>query len=125
MAYTETDAHGAGHGSYLSYTIGFLLSIVLTLAAYFLVVDKILTGSRLVAAIVGLAVVQLFVQLVFFLHLGRESRPRWNLMVFWFALLVVVIVVFGSIWIMENLDYHMMPNEMEQRMLDQTKKGGF
>lgn len=125
MARPHAEAHDAGHGSYLSYTIGFLLSIALTLAAYFLVVDKILTGSTLIAAIMGLAVVQLFVQLAFFLHLGSESRPRWNLMVFGFAVLVVVIVVLGSIWIMENLDYNMMPKEMEQHMLDQTKKGGF
>lgn len=125
MAQAEHTAHDAGHGSYVSYTIGFLLSIALTLAAYFLVVDKLLAGSALVAAIMGLAVAQLFVQLVFFLHLGRESKPRWNLMVFGFAVLVVAIVVLGSIWIMENLDYNMMPEEMEQHMLDQTKKGGF
>lgn len=125
MAQSHNNAHGAGHGSYLSYTIGFVLSIVLTLAAYFLVVDKILSGRELVAAIMGLAVAQLFVQLVFFLHLGRESRPRWNLMVFLFAALVVLIVVLGSLWIMENLHYNMMPEEMDHHMLEQTKKGGF
>lgn len=120
------DTHASTqHGSYLSYTIGFILSIALTLAAYFLVVEKILTGTQLMLAIVSLAVVQLLVQLVFFLHLGRESSPRWNQMVFWFAAGVVLIVVIGSIWIMENLDYNMMPKEMEQHMLDQTKKGGF
>lgn len=117
--------HTAGHGSYVSYTIGFILSVVLTLSAYFLVVDQILTGTTLALAIVGLAVAQLFVQLVFFLHLGSEKGPRWNQMIFWFALLVVLIVVIGSMWIMANLDYNMMPQEMEQYMLDQTKKGGF
>jgi len=125
MKTQEHTAQHAGHGSYLSYTVGFVLSIVFTLAAYFLVVDKILSGRQLVLAIVGLAVAQLFVQLVFFLHLGRESRPRWNQMTFWFAALVVVIVVFGSIWIMENLDYNMMPEEMNRYMLEQNKKGGF
>lgn len=125
MKTQEHTALHAGHGSYLSYTVGFVLSIVFTLAAYFLVVDKVLSGRQLVLAIVGLAVAQLFVQLVFFLHLGRESRPRWNQMTFWFAALVVVIVVFGSIWIMENLDYNMMPDEMNQYMLEQNKKGGF
>jgi cytochrome o ubiquinol oxidase operon protein cyoD len=44
---------------------------------------------------------------VFFLHLGRESKPRWNLNALLFAVLVVVIIVFGSLWIMHNLNYHM------------------
>lgn len=125
MARTEHDTRDTSHGSYLSYTIGFILSIAFTLTAYFLVVDRLLSGNALVAAIMGLAVAQLFVQLVFFLHLGSESSPRWNQMVFWFAVGVVLIVVIGSIWIMDNLDYNMMPKEMEQHMLDQTKKGGF
>lgn len=125
MSKTVDTSTGAAHGTYLSYTIGFVLSIILTLGAYYLVVEKILAGRELAAAIVGLAVLQLFVQLLFFLHLGSESKPRWNLMVFLFAALVVVIVVFGSIWIMDNLDYHMMPEEMDHHMLEQTKKGGF
>lgn len=125
MAQPTQEAHTANHGSYVSYTVGFLLSIALTLAAYFLVVDRILSGSTLVVAIIGLAIVQLFVQLTFFLHLGGESKPRWNQMVFWFALLVVLIIVIGSIWIMANLDYNMMPEEMNHHMLEQNNKGGF
>lgn len=114
-----------GHGSYVSYTIGFILSVALTLAAYVIVVDKVLEGRQLTMTIIGLAIAQLFVQLMFFLHLGSEKSPRWNQMVFWFAAGVVFIVVIGSIWIMDNLDYHMMPEDMHQYMLDQTKKGGF
>lgn len=123
MAQHQTSA-GAAHGSYLSYSIGFVLSIVLTLGAYYAVVEKVFSGREIAAAIIGLAVAQLFVQLFFFLHLGRESKPRWNLMMFLFAALVVVIVVFGSIWIMDNLDYHMMPQDMDEYMLDQQSKGG-
>jgi cytochrome o ubiquinol oxidase subunit IV len=58
------------------------------------------------AWIVALALVQLFIQLIFFLHLGRESKPRWNLSALAFAVIVVVILVFGSLWIMASLDYH-------------------
>ncbi len=101
----------AGRGTQQTYIIGFLLSIALTMAAYVAVVNHILSGRLLIAAIVGLAVIQLFVQLLFFLHLGRESKPRWNLLMFLFALLVVGIVVFGSLWIMNNLNYHMMSPE--------------
>jgi cytochrome o ubiquinol oxidase subunit IV len=98
----------AGMGSYLSYSIGFLTSLELTLGAYLLVIHHSFTSGRLILAIIGLAIAQLLVQLVFFLHLGRESKPRWNLVVFSFALIVVLIVVIGSLWIMNHLNYHNM-----------------
>jgi heme/copper-type cytochrome/quinol oxidase subunit 4 len=41
-----------------------------------------------------------------FLHLGQEAKPRYQLIAFNFMVLVVLVVVFGSIWIMQNLDYH-------------------
>jgi cytochrome o ubiquinol oxidase operon protein cyoD len=95
------------HGTTRSYTIGFILSIVFTLAAYFSVTEHIFSGNLLLAILFGLALIQFFIQLVFFLHLGKESKPRWNLTIFSFMILVVVMIVAGSIWIMKNLDYHM------------------
>jgi cytochrome o ubiquinol oxidase operon protein cyoD len=93
-------------GSLKSYTIGFVLSILFTLFAYFLVVNQTLSATTIMVAILVLAITQMLVQLVFFLHLGQESKPRWNLIVLLFALLVVLIVVIGSIWIMNNLNTH-------------------
>lgn len=90
-----------------SYVIGFVLSVALTLLAYGLVVNHVPTGGWLIAAIVMLAVVQLLVQLVFFLHLGHERLPRWNLLMLGFAVLIIVIVAGGSLWIMNHLNYNM------------------
>lgn len=119
-----TNAAGAGHGSLLTYTTGFVLSVILTLAAYYFVVNDSFAYRGLIAIIVGLAVAQLMVQLFFFLHLGKESKPRWNLIVFMFMLLVVAIVVIGSIWIMDNLDYNMMPeHQMDEKMMHERDKG--
>lgn len=112
------------HPSLTTYIVGFVLSLMLTLTAYFSVVNNAATGNALVGIIVGLAVAQLLVQLVFFLHLGRESRPRLNLIMFAFMLIVVAIVVIGSLWIMHNLDYNMMPKDMEKHMLQEYTKGG-
>jgi cytochrome o ubiquinol oxidase operon protein cyoD len=50
--------------------------------------------------------VQLAVQMIFFLHIGNEVKPRYNLIAFSSAMVVVFIVVFGSLWIMNNLNYH-------------------
>lgn len=93
-------------GSLPSYVIGFAGSLLLTLAAYVIVAEKLLSGWAAVYAIVGLALLQLFVQLLFFLHLGREGKPYWQSQVFIFMVGVVVILVFGSLWIMNNLNYH-------------------
>jgi cytochrome o ubiquinol oxidase subunit IV len=98
--------HDTTHGSVRSYTIGFVLSIVLTLIAFWMVNSNVSSGWTLVISLGVLAIAQLFVQLIFFLHLGRESKPRWNLSVLLFAAMVVIILVFGSIWIMKNLEYH-------------------
>lgn len=95
----------SSHGNLKAYVTGFVLSIVLTLAAYLIVVNDIWSRSVILTAIILLAILQLLVQLIYFLHLGRESKPRWNLIALSFAALVVGIVVIGSIWIMNNLNY--------------------
>ena len=97
------------YGNLKSYLLGFVLSIILTFAAYFLVVWRLLTGLALDLSVALLALVQAYVQLVLFLNLTREPKPRWNIVVFLFMALIVVILVFGSIWIMNNLNYNLMP----------------
>jgi cytochrome o ubiquinol oxidase operon protein cyoD len=88
--------------------IGFLLCILLTLLAYLVVDQHLLTGRVLAFTIVGLGLLQAFVQLFFFLHLGQEPRPRWNLHFFLMMASVLLILVFGSLWIMDNLNYRAM-----------------
>lgn len=106
-------------GTYVTYVAGFVLSIVLTVLAYTLVSERILTNKLLIGSVVALAVAQFLVQIVFFLHLGRESKPRWNLTVFGFMLLVLFILVLGTLWIMDNLDYHMPSGEeLEQQIIE-------
>lgn len=110
----QTQRHAAG---YKSYIIGFILSIITTLLAYFFVVNELWSTDILIYLVLAIAVVQLVVQMVFFLHLGRGSR--WKAVTFYFTLLVVIIVVVGTIWIMNNLDYnmmHMSPDEMKEYM---------
>lgn len=95
-----------------AYFAGYIFSLALTLAAFALVwwqADsdrQVFSDGFLLAWVAALAMVQLLTQLVFFLHLGRESKPRWNLAVLLFAATIVIILVFGSLWIMQNLNYH-------------------
>ena len=105
------------------YIVGFVLSLALTTAAYIVVTQKLLNDSELITALITLAIAQVLVQLFFFLHLGRETKPRWRLVVFLFMLLVLGIVVIGSLWIMQNLDYHMTPQESDTYMLEHKDRG--
>jgi cytochrome o ubiquinol oxidase operon protein cyoD len=108
--------NGSRKSSLRAYIIGFALSIILTLLAYFTVATGSFPPQMTIIIIVSFAIIQLFVQLVFFLHLGSESRPRWRLVSLGFGVLVVAIVVFGSLWIMDNLNYNMMhsPQKMDE-----------
>jgi cytochrome o ubiquinol oxidase operon protein cyoD len=109
--------HGTEDIKLRSYIIGFVSSIVLTLISYLLVVNQSLSRFKLISIIIGLALVQFTIQLIYFLHLGAERKPRWKFVVFSFMVSVVLILVIGSIWIMDNLNYHMLTgHELEQHL---------
>ena len=101
-----------------SYGIGYVLAILITIAAYIAVVNHV---SHLLLIIIGLAIVQLFLQLIFFLHIGTGPNARENIVVLFFALMVISIIVGGSLWIMNNLNYNMTPAQMNASMLDQAE----
>lgn len=103
-----THAQEHSQGSYASYIIGFVSSLSITIGAYIVVTHHKYDGRKLVFTLMGLAIVQLYAQLVFFLHLGRGSKTKWNTMLFMFMLLVVFIIVGGTLWIMYHLNYNMM-----------------
>lgn len=106
---------------YIAYISGFLLSVLLTLAAYDLATRHILVGNAAIYTILGLGFVQFAVQLFFFLHLGNEKRPFWNLSVFVSTLGVILIVIFASMWIMNNLNYrhHLTPAQQSDYILQE------
>ena len=97
-----------------SYVFGYVLSLVFTLVAYLMVYNHSTSTNSLVIAVVILALSQALVQIYFFLHLGNETKPRWKLYVFGFMLSVVLILVFGSLWIIDNLNYRMtLPQQIQ------------
>lgn len=94
--------------SYKSYIIGFVLSLLLTLASYEVVVGHLFSVEGTYLAVVVLALAQFIVQVIFFLHLTSESKPRWNAVSFAFTLIITFILVAGSLWVMYNLNHNMM-----------------
>ncbi len=61
------------------------------------------THQELRFAFVILALAQLVVQLIFFLHIRAKREQQWNLAALAFAAIVVMILVGGTLWIMYNL----------------------
>jgi cytochrome o ubiquinol oxidase operon protein cyoD len=97
-----------GKGTTKSYLAGFFISILLTMAAYLVVSKSLLGGWALYTTIAFLALIQAWVQLSIFLNLGKEGKPHWNLILFLFTVSVTVILVFLSLWIMNELNYNLM-----------------
>lgn len=103
-----TIKYGAKLKTLKSYVIGFVLSLLLTLMAFGFVGEHLFTERMLYVLLVALALLQLFVQVVFFLRMNTTTEGRWNTMPFLFTIVIVSVLVFGSLWIMYNLNYNMM-----------------
>jgi cytochrome o ubiquinol oxidase operon protein cyoD len=101
---------GRDHGSMKSYTIGFVLSAILTAIPFWLVMTNALDNKNwTIAIIVTMAVVQIVVHMIYFLHMNTTSDSGWTMMALIFTLIVVVIALSGSIWVMYHLNVNMMP----------------
>ena len=92
-----------------SYTLGFILSIIFTIIPFGLVRESTFSNLTIILVVFGCAIVQLFIQLIFFMHLNTESKPRLNSGSLLFTIALLLIVVIGTIWIMASLAYRMHP----------------
>ena len=105
------------------YIIGFVFSVLLTLAAYLPVWQHVssehiyLSHEHLVLTVVIIAVFQLLVQLFFFLHLGQGKDAHWNVAIFISTAGIILILVIGSLWIMNHLNYNMSPEQMNNYIM--------
>jgi cytochrome o ubiquinol oxidase operon protein cyoD len=104
-----------------SYMTGFVLSLLLTFAAFALVVDHRLPAGSAVLVLLVLACVQFALQAFYFLHLDRKTSSRERIIVLVAILVIMVIVVAGSLWIMAHLNERMMmtPHDMQTYMNEQ------
>jgi len=103
------EARHASGGLLRSYVGGFLLSLLLTALSFGLVMAGRVPPGLTFGLITLLAVVQLLVQLVFFLHLGTAPDQRHNTVIFILTALLITTVVTGSLWVMHNANVNMMP----------------
>ncbi|MCG5076000.1 cytochrome o ubiquinol oxidase subunit IV [Paraburkholderia tagetis] len=96
------------HGSLSGYLAGFVLAVVLTAASFWLVLHGGFSRETALIGLAVLAVVQILVHLVFFLHMNSSSSQRWNVTAFAYTVLTVLIIVGGTLWVMHNVGMNMM-----------------
>jgi cytochrome o ubiquinol oxidase subunit IV len=108
MSQSSTHHGGASHGSVKSYIVGFILSVILTVVPFWMVMHPTESHTTVLYVIIGLALAQILVQLVYFLHMNTSSEGGWNLIAFIFTVLIIAILVVGSLWIMFHLNTNMM-----------------
>ena len=99
--------YGTGRKTLPGYIIGLVLSLLFTFIAFSLVKEHALSDQAIYISLGILAVFQLIAQVVFFLRISASAEGRWNLMPFIFTIVIAVVLVFGSFWIMFNLNYNM------------------
>ncbi|NEU13113.1 cytochrome o ubiquinol oxidase subunit IV [Methylobacterium sp. BTF04] len=101
---------GAAHGSMKGYVTGFVLAAILTAIPFWLVMTDALGNKQTTGLVImALAVVQIIVHMVYFLHMNTKSEGGWNFLALIFTLTLVVITLTGSIWVMYHLNTNMMP----------------
>jgi cytochrome o ubiquinol oxidase subunit IV len=113
-------AHGADdgggfHATLKDYLTGFTLSVVLTAIPFWLVMAKVLpTPGLTILVILSLAIVQIVVHVIYFLHMNTRSESGWSMLALIFTLTLVVIALAGSLWVMYHLNHNMMPMSPQQ-----------
>lgn len=108
-AHDHHDEHEI-HGSRRDYTIGFVLSVILTAIPFWLVMGEVIKSSLTTALVIlGFGAVQIVVHMIYFLHMNTKSEGGWNMLALIFTAVLVVIALSGSIWVMFHLNTNMMP----------------
>jgi cytochrome o ubiquinol oxidase operon protein cyoD len=100
----------------LGYFIGLGLAILLTATSFFVAGTSLVWQPSIPVALVVLAIAQMGVHLVFFLHITTGSDNTNNVLALAFGLLIVFLVVGGSLWIMDHLNHNMMPMDQIMQM---------
>ncbi|MDB6061427.1 MAG: cyoD [Verrucomicrobiaceae bacterium] len=104
------DHHDDAHGSMQGYVIGFVLSVILTAIPFWLVMEKVISSSAMtVFVVLSIAAVQIVVHMIFFLHMNSKSEGGWTMLALIFTVVLLVIMLAGSLWVMNHLNTNMMP----------------
>ena len=99
-----------------SYLVGFGLAVLLTCVSFFVAGTSLVWQPSIPVALFVLAVAQMGVHLVFFLHINTGADAINNVMALAFGVLIVILLIGGSLWIMAHLNHDMMSMDRVMQM---------
>jgi cytochrome o ubiquinol oxidase subunit IV len=103
------------HATLGGYVLGFVASVILTAIPFWLVMTKVFESSAITTVIIlGLGVVQIFVHMIYFLHMDSKAEAGWSFMGLMFTVILVAITLSGSLWVMFHLNTNTMPVTPQQ-----------
>ena len=100
------DGSGVAHGV-TGYLLGFVLALTLTAGSFYFAKSGFIWGPGIPAALMALAIAQMGVHLVFFLHVTTGPESTNNVLALAFGVLIVFLLLAGTLFIMSNLDSNM------------------
>jgi cytochrome o ubiquinol oxidase operon protein cyoD len=104
------------HEGVLTYVIGLGLAVLLTIVSFFVAGTSLVWGPSIPVALTVLAIAQMGVHLVFFLHINTGPDNVNTVMALAFGVLIVFLVMTGSLWIMSHLNHNMVPMDQMIQM---------
>ena len=117
LAPGDEHIEGGGVGlRILGYLTGLGLAVLLTATSFFVAGTDLVWEPSIPVALVVLAIAQMGVHLVFFLHITTGADNTNNVLALAFGVLIVILVMGGSLWIMTNLNHNMMPMDQLMQM---------
>ena len=92
------------------YVKGFILAVILTAIPFYLVMNNVITDRSTAVAVLGIfAIVQVLVHMVYFLHMNGKIQGGWTMLSTIFTVIFLAIAISGTLWVMHNMNTHMMP----------------
>jgi cytochrome o ubiquinol oxidase operon protein cyoD len=116
LAPGDEHAEGGVGERILGYLVGLAFAVLLTATSFFIAGTDLVWQPSIPVALVVLAIAQMGVHLVFFLHITTGADNTNNVLALAFGVLIVLLVMAGSIWIMANLNHNMMPMDQLMKM---------
>ena len=107
---TLTETEQGQRAGVLVYTIGLALAVILTATSFWVANTSVLWGPGIHLGLAVLAIAQMGVHLVFFLHITTAPDNTNNVLALAFGVLIVFLVMVGSLWIMADLNHNLMPS---------------
>jgi cytochrome o ubiquinol oxidase subunit IV len=98
------------------YLLGLVLATLLTIASFYVAGTHLIWGPSIPIALAVLAIAQIGIHLAFFLHITTAPDNTNTVLALAFGILIVVLVVAGSLWIMDHLNQNMMPMDQMMQM---------